>query len=170
MIIREERKEDRPAVYDLIRRAFASAEHADGNEQDLTEALRKGKSFIPALSLVAEEEGKLIGHILFTEAHIGGRAVLALAPLSVLPEFQRQGVGQALIAEGHRIGKALGYPLSVVLGSETYCPKQGYVPADTLGIEAPFDVPRENFMVCILRETGKDIRGRMEYAEEFGIG
>ena len=99
MLIRQEKREDYPEVYELIKQAFASAEHADGNEQDLVEALRKSDAFLPELSLVAEEDGKLAGHILFTKANVGDRQVLVLAPLSVRPEMQRRGIGTALIRE-----------------------------------------------------------------------
>lgn len=169
MLIRKEEKKDYEAVYSLVKQAFDSAEHADGNEQDLVRELRKGKAFIPELSLVAEKDGILVGHILFTKAMVGTRVVLALAPLSVLPEYQRQGIGTALIKEGHRIAKELGYEYCVVLGSERYYPKAGYLPADLFGIQAPFEVPRENFMACKLKPDAAEIQGIMKYAAEFGI-
>ena len=93
MNIRTERPDDYEAVYSLVEQAFASAEHSDGTEQDLVAALRKGEAFVPELSLVAEIDGKIVGHILFTEAKVGGDTVLVLAPLSVLPAYQRRGVG-----------------------------------------------------------------------------
>ena len=123
MNIRKEKMEDYNSIYAVVKAAFDSAEHADGNEQDLVEALRKGESYIPALSLVAEEKGKIVGHIMFTKARVGQTDVLALAPLSVLPEYQRKGIGTALIKEGHKIAKDLGYGYSVVLGSEKYYPR-----------------------------------------------
>ena len=131
--------------------------------------MRKGEAFIPDLSLVAETDGKIVGHILFTKAKVKNNIVLALAPLSVLPEYQRQGIGIALIKEGHSIAKTLGYSYSIVLGSENYYPRTGYVPADTFGIHPPFDVPRENFMAYKLDENAPDIYGTIEYAQEFGI-
>ena len=167
--IRQETTTDHEAVYSLVKRAFACAEHADGNEQDLVEALRKGVAFIPELSLVAEVDGKIAGHIMFTAATVDGKTVLALAPLSVLPEYQRKGIGKALIQEGHAIARKLGYTHSFVLGSETYYPKTGYVPAEKCGIKAPFDVPSENFMVCMIDETGDELHGIIKYAPEFGI-
>ena len=97
MKIRRETPNDYKEVYALISEAFASAEHADGTEQDLTAALRKSAAFIPELSLVAESGGRLAGHVLFTRITIGGQEALALAPLSVRPEYQRQGIGTALI-------------------------------------------------------------------------
>lgn len=169
MKIRQAEARDWTAIYEVVREAFSSAEHADGNEQDLVNALRKGEAFIPELSLVAEANGKIIGHIMFKKAKVGIENILALAPLSVLPAYQRQGVGSALIRKGHEIAQRLGYNYSVVLGSEKYYPRFGYVQADALGIEAPFDVPRENFMVCKIMDEAVAVRGVMEYAKEFGI-
>lgn len=170
MVIRQEEARDHSTVYSLVKRAFETAEHADGKEQDLVSALRKSKAYIPQLSLVAETDGTLVGHILFTRAEVGDAAVLALAPLSVLPEYQRQGVGTALIREGHRIAGELGYGWSIVLGSETYYPRLGYLPADTFGIKAPFEAPRENFMACRLTGSAPAVHGTVRYAKEFGIG
>ncbi len=170
MIIRQERTADYETVYTVIKKAFDSAEHADGNESELVNALRKGKGFIPSLSLVAEIDEKIVGHILFTKATVGKTPVLALAPLSVLPEYQKQGIGTALIKEGHRIARELGYGFSVVLGSANYYPRVGYLPADTFGIYPPFDVPRENFMAYKFNENAPDVQGIIQYAEEFGIG
>ena len=157
--IRQENKKDYNEVYNVIKTAFASAEHSVGNEQDLVVALRKSKNFIPKLSLVAVYDDKIVGYILFT----------ALAPLAVLPEYQRQGIGKKLIEEGHKIAKKLGYHFSVVLGSEKYYPKSGYVPASRYGIKAPFEVADENFMAIKLNDTDKKIAGTVEYAKEFGI-
>ena len=169
MIIRKEKVTDYEMIYSVVKKAFDSAEHADGNEPELVNELRKGLSYIPELSLVAETDGRIVGHILFTKAKVNDNTVLALAPLSVLPEYQRQGTGTALIKEGHKIAKALGYKYSIVLGSENYYPRTGYVPADTFGIQPPFDVPGENFMAYKLDENAPDIHGTIEYAQEFGI-
>lgn len=169
MIIRKEKPQDHEMVYVVIKKAFDCAEHADGNEQDLVNELRKGTAFIPDLSLVADINGKLIGHIMFTEATVEGHTVLVLAPLAVLPEYQRQGVGTALIQEGHRIASKLGYDYSVVLGSENYYSRVGYLLAEEWGIMPPFEVPRENFMVCRLNENAPKLSGMIHYAKEFGL-
>lgn len=169
MIIRKETDKDYSEVYNVVKTAFSTAEHSDGTEQELVEALRKGNAFVPELSLVAEVDGKIAGHILFSKAKVGGDTVLVLAPLSVLPEFQKQGVGTALIKEGHRIAKDLGYQYSLVLGSEVYYPRVGYLTAEELGIEVPEGMPSDNFMAIRLCENAKPVSGSVTYAKEFGI-
>ena len=167
--IRQEKIKEYEEVYHVIKTAFETAEHSDGNEHDLVVALRKSNNFIPKLSLVAIEDNKIVGYILFTKIKIGQFEELALAPLGVLPEYQHQGVGSKLIEEGHKIAKNLGYHYSVVLGSEKYYPKFGYIPAIQYGIKAPFDVPNENFMAIKLNEANTEIKGIVQYAKEFGI-
>ena len=167
--IRQENKNDYDEVYNVVKKAFETAEHSDGNEHDLVDALRKSNSFIPELSLVAIEDGKIVGHILFTKIKIGKSEELALAPLAVLPEYQKQGIGSKLIEEGHKVAKNLGYHYSIVLGSENYYPKFGYIPASNYGIKAPFDVEDKNFMAIKLNDPKLKIEGIVEYAKEFGI-
>ena len=167
--IRQENKNDYDEVYNVVKKAFETAEHSDGNEHDLVDALRKSNSFIPELSLVAIEDGKIVGHILFTKIKIGKNEELALAPLAVLPEYQKQGIGSKLIEEGHKVAKNLGYHYSIVLGSENYYPKFGYIPASNYGIKAPFDVEDKNFMAIKLNDPKLKIEGIVEYAKEFGI-
>lgn len=169
MIIRQENVNDYKEVYKLITEAFETAEHADGNEQDLVVALRKGNAFIPELSLVAEENEQIVGHIMFTKMMVGNDEVIALAPLSVKPSFQRQGIGKALIAEGHRIAKELGYSYAVVLGSQTYYLKSGYSLAKDFGIKIPNGITEENYMAIKLQNDAKPISGAVTYANEFGI-
>lgn len=169
MLIRQEEIKDYKIVYSVIKKAFSCAQHTDGNEHNLVDALRISKAFIPELSLVAEINGKIVGHIMFTKANIDNNVVLALAPLSVLPEYQKKGVGTALIKEGHKIAKKLGYGYSIVLGSEKYYPKTGYLPANRFGIKPSFDVPEENFMVYKINKDAFNIHGIVKYAKEFGI-
>lgn len=169
MFIRQEEIKDYKIVYSVIKKAFSCAQHTDGNEHNLVDALRSSKAFIPELSLVAEINGKIVGHIMFTKANIDNNVVLALAPLSVLPEYQKKGVGTALIKEGHKIAKKLGYGYSIVLGSEKYYPKTGYLPASRFGIKPSFDVPEENFMVYKINKDAFNIHGIVKYAKEFGI-
>lgn len=95
--------------------------------------------------------------------------MLALAPLSILPSYQRQGIGLALMAQGHRIAKGLGFGYSVVLGHAGYYPKAGYCPASQLGIKAPFDVPDENFMALKLDPDAGELHGVIRYDRAFGL-
>ena len=167
--IRQENENDYEEVYNLIKTAFQTAEHSDGNEHDLVVKLRKSDSFIPELSLVAIKDDKIVGYILFTKIKIGKYEEIALAPLGVLPEYQNQGIGARLIKEGHEIAKKLGYHYSIVLGSDTYYPKFGYIPAIQYGIKAPFEVPNQNFMAMKLNHTDFEIKGVVKYAQEFEI-
>lgn len=169
IVVRQEIKSDYAGVYQLVSDAFASAEQTDGNEQDLVEALRKSESFIPKLSLVAKMEGELAGHILFTRVKVGTDEVLALAPLSVKPKFQRMGVGSALIRTGHQIAADMGYSYSLVLGSAQYYPRFGYAPAAEYGIQVPDGFPADCFMAARLRDDAEPVCGAVIYAKEFEL-
>ena len=169
MEIRQERADDHHTVFQVVKEAFSHAEHSDGNEQELVTKLRAAPAFIPELSLVAVEDGKIVGHILFTKITIGEAVELALAPLSVLPSCQRRGIGLALIREGHRIAKQLGYDYSVVLGSPAYYPRAGYLPASLYGIEAPFEVRDEYFMAFKLQDDAPSVKGVVRYDPAFEI-
>lgn len=169
MLIRKEIKRDFNEVYQVVKTAFETAEHSDGNEHDLVVALRDSDNFVSELSLVAEIDSKIIGHIMFTTAQVNEDIVLVLAPLSVLPEYQHQGIGTALIKKGHLIAKNLGYDYSLVLGSEEYYPRLGYLPAVEFGIEIPEGIPSVNFMAIKLQNNAKAISGKVNYAKEFGM-
>lgn len=169
MTIRTEQQADYDSVYRVVKSAFAAAEQSDGNEQDLVNALRQSNAFIPELSLVSEINGKIVGHIMFTKLQIGRHTALALAPLSVLPKYQRQGIGTSLILAGHKTAQTLGYSYSVVLGSEKFYPRIGYLPAEKFGIQPCFEVPGKNFMAYKLSENAPIISGIVKYADEFGI-
>lgn len=169
MLIRQEKPNDYATVYQVVKTAFASAEESDGTEQDLVTALRQSKAYIPQLSLAAQHGERIIGHIPFTKVSVGEKTELALAPLAVLPDYQRQGVGKALIAEGHRIARELGYNYIVVLGSPAYYSKSGYRPASRFGIQSPFDVPDEYFMAIRLNENAGPLNGVPKYDPAFGI-
>lgn len=169
LVIRKETEKDYLNIYDVVEKAFKNAEHRDGTEQDLVVNLRKGESYIPELSLVAEINGLIVGYIMFSKIQIGENTEIALAPLAVLPEYQKQGIGTKLILEGHKKAKEMGFHYSVVLGSKDYYPRLGYIPAVNYKIQAPFEVEDENFMAIKLNETQTEISGIVKYAKEFGI-
>ncbi|KJU72267.1 GNAT family N-acetyltransferase [Clostridium baratii] len=168
IIIREENNKDFNEVYEVIRLAFMNAEHTDHNEHNLVNKLRGSEAFVKGLSLVAEDNGKIVGHIILTKVKIGNNESLALAPLAVLPNYQKSGIGSKLIIESHKRAKELGYSSVIVLGHPDYYPRFGYKPASKWEIKAPFEVPDESFMAIELIENGlKDISGTVNYAKEF---
>lgn len=123
---------------------------AFGSEEEalLTTNLLKDKSAEPMLSLLAFDNKKAIGHILFTRAYINSikneTLIHILAPLAVIPEYQNQGIGGMLIRESIKRLKDLGSELVFVLGHITYYPKYGFIPdAKKLGYPAPYPIPEE---------------------------
>ncbi|WP_165852174.1 GNAT family N-acetyltransferase [Chryseobacterium pennae] len=173
--IRKEEVKDYEAVFKLTEEAFRDMEHSDHQEHFLVEKLRKSEAFIPELSLVAEDEhGIVAGHILFTKLMIENGLEtfesLALAPVSVKPDFQNQGIGGQLIREGHLRAQKLGYQSVILIGHEEYYPRFGYEKTSNFGISFPFDIPEENGMAIELVEDGlKNKKGRVKYPKEFGI-
>lgn len=150
IIIRQELGKDLDEVYNLIKTAFETAKVKDGDEQDFTVRLRNGKNFIPELSLVAEANGKLIGHIMFTKtpvAQSNGEKFegLLVAPLSVLLEYRDFGVGSTLMKEGLRLGAQLGYKAAFLIGDPNYYHRFGYQSSSLFGITHP-DIPVEYVM------------------------
>lgn len=174
MNIRTEKPEDYLITEEVVKKSFIDAPHTDGKEWLLVKKLRASDHFIPELSLVAEKDNKIIGHILFTPISIisaGSKKFksLALAPVSVLPDFQGHGIGSQLIEVGHRIAKDLGCTSVILLGHPEYYPRFGYRKASVLGISAPFDVPDEAFMAKELMAGALDgVSGVVEYPIEFG--
>ncbi|KTD86736.1 GNAT family N-acetyltransferase [Paenibacillus etheri] len=168
IIIRQEKVEDINDVYHVVQKAFEKVDYSDHDEHNLVNRLRHSTKFIPELSLVAEYENKIVGHILFTEITVDGHTLIALAPVAVLPEMQGKGIGKLLITEGHKIATQLGYKSSIVLGHDKYYPKFGYKKASQYGIEAPFEVAEANFMAVELMDGAlSDVHGVVEYAKEF---
>lgn len=165
--IRPERPADFPVIHKLVRLAFATAEHSDGDEHFLVDHLRASPDYIPELALVAEEDGHIVGHILLTKLKVGTATALSLAPLSVLPGHQNKGIGAALIRQGHDLARALGWEFVVLVGHAAYYPRFGYKPAASFGTLAPFDVPAECFMVINLQGGPEHLPGMVEYSSAF---
>lgn len=170
--IRQEQESDYKAVYELVELAFKNMGESDHSEHFLVERLRKSDAFIPELSLVAVAGDEIIGHILMTKVEIVSDDTtilsLALAPVAVLPKYQGQGVGGALICEAHKRAAGLGYGSAVLLGHKDYYPKFGYKKAIDFGIEFPFDIPCEFCMAIELIPNGlKDVHGVVKYSKPF---
>ncbi|HCC3140669.1 GNAT family N-acetyltransferase [Niallia sp. Sow4_A1] len=176
IIIKQEEVKDYELTEKVVELAFADAEHSDKSEHHLVARIRNSNSFVPELSQVAIDKDKesIVGHILLSKINImdDNQTVesLALAPVSVLPEYQNQGIGRLLISEALKEAKELGYNSVVVLGHPEYYPKFGFKKASIWEIKAPFEVPDEAFMVIELRENTLDnVSGVVEYPSVFFV-
>jgi putative acetyltransferase len=167
LTIRPEQPADHEAIFEVNRLAFGQPAEAN-----LVQALRQSPAFIPELSLIAVEDKQVVGHILFTRITVRSgyttHAALALAPMAVLPECQRRGIGSALVKRGLADARHLGHDLVVVVGHPDYYPRFGFIPAEPLGIHAPFEVSAGAFMVLELRSNALvGVQGEVEYPPEF---
>jgi len=166
VMIRKEEEKDYERVYEIHLLACKQE-----NEGKLIEKIRLGDDFIPALSLVAEMDDKMVGHILFSKVRIIGDSVfetLALAPMSVIPEYQKKGIGSLLIMSGIMFAKELGFDSIFVLDYEDYYTKFGFQKVSNWNIKCPFRVPDEGFMAIeLINDSLKNITGTIEYPDEF---
>ncbi len=174
MIIRTEQIKDYDAVYELTELAFKTMPFADGDEQDLVVRLRNSDAFIHDLSIVAEQDGNIVGHIMLTLGHIEHEDViidtLVLAPVSVHPDHQNKGIGSILIRESINRAKTLGYKSINLVGHEKYYPRFGFKPASNWGIKMELEVPDQNFMFLELFENSlKNSQGLLKYPKEFNF-
>lgn len=147
--------------------AFPTAEEAD-----LVEALRADPgAWLSELSVVVEDPsaGVVIGHALASRCWIGVAAALALAPCSMLPEYQRRGAGSAAIRAVLAAARLRGEAAVIVLGHADYYPRFGFTPASRFGVRAPFDAPDEAFMALALDGSRPMPTGTVRYAAAFGV-
>lgn len=168
--LRTEKPDDYKEIYRLHEAAFGGDE-----ESRLVDRLRKSEGFVPELSVVAEGDAGITGHILFTEISIqpdaedaSSQLSLSLAPMAVLPAFQKQGIGKALVREGLRRAKELKYASVIVLGHPDYYPAFGFVKASEFGLWSVFEAPDEAFMALELKEAAlSKFGGEVVYSPEF---
>lgn len=165
MDIRLETIEDIAAIRHVNDLAFGRP--AEG---ELVDRLRAAGAIIA--SLVAEVDGRLIGHALFSPAALQSGSetipIAALGPVAVLPENQRQGAGLRLITSGLEMCRAAGYDLAIVLGHPAYYPRFGFRPAAPLGVRWEHNAPEEAFMVMALRPGAlAGVSGIARYRPEF---
>ncbi len=165
--IRPETKKDFSKITQVNDSAFGQK-----NEGRLIERLRQTENYIPELSLVAELDDEIIGHILLYPITIHSDISLfqsiSLGPMAVTPAHQRTGIGSRLVIEGLEAAKKLGHRSVIVVGHPEYYPKFGFKRASHWNIKVPFEVPNDAFLALELVEgelEGK--RGTVEYPEEF---
>jgi putative acetyltransferase len=153
MQIREAVEADLGDVMAIERLAFGFEKEAE-----LVRELLHDPSAKPLLSLLAYRKGRAVGHILFTKAHLTDSqntvSIVILAPLAIVPDAQKQGIGGKLIQHGLGLLSKSGVDLVFVLGHPEYYPRYGFTPAGQLGFEAPYPIPSEHagaWMVQALR-------------------
>jgi len=165
MAIREERPQDVPAIYALTQAAFAKAKHADGNEQEIVNALRADGDL--TLSLVATNmDEAIVGHIAFSPITIsdGTEGWYAVGPVSVIPTRQRTGIGSQLAEDGIERMIAMGAKGLVLLGDPGYYERFGFRCEPDLVLPG---VPPEYFQIRVL-DDGPCPHGEVAYAPGFG--
>ncbi|MGZ9584488.1 GNAT family N-acetyltransferase [Paenibacillus marinisediminis] len=167
--VRTEQHEDHQAIRDVNIAAFDNR----NDEADLVDRIRQSLYYVPMLSIIAEDDGEIVGHLMLSEAEVTEgdqhHKVIALAPIAVMPDRQREGIGKLLIEVGLKRCKELGYSLVLLIGHPTYYPKFGFVPARAHGLELrQFQVPDEVFMVYELQEHALErISGELKYPPAF---
>ncbi len=160
-MIRAERASDREAIFSVNARAFET-----DLEARLVDVLRERDAV--AVSLVAELDGAIAGHILISPVSVGDREFVALAPLAVTPEHQRIGIGSALVRAGIDACRERGDAAIFVLGHAKYYPRFGFVPAGPKGLHYKHEEFDPHFFVLELREGALDgVRGMVTYHPAF---
>ncbi|MCL1467778.1 GNAT family N-acetyltransferase [Argonema galeatum] len=162
-----ETEDDIATIREVVTAAFGQT-----NEAQLVEAIRNSPNFIPELSIVAKEDGNVVGHILFSPITIEAQEQIsgagALAPLAVTPARQRQAIGTQLVQVGLSKCRNLGHSIVVVLGHPQYYRRFGFQTASKFGMQAPFPVPDEAFMVFeLMPDALKNVSGIVRYPTYF---
>jgi putative acetyltransferase len=163
--VRAERSDDHAAIRLVNEAAFGGAEEAV-----LVDTLRA--EGLVLVSLVAEVDHHVVGHILFgrmaIETSTGTVSAVSLAPMAVLPQFQRQGIGGHLVRRGLDLLREMGEQIVIVVGHPSYYPRFGFSSETARGLDGPF--PREAFMAIELTPGALDrVQGRVRYPDAFGV-
>jgi putative acetyltransferase len=167
MHIREEKPSDIDNIREINSEAFETIAEAN-----LVDALRT--SGCTRISLVAETENGLVGHILFTPVDLSGcennLKMMGLAPMAVKSQFQNKGIGSKLVQEGLKRCQFSGYDAVVVLGHSDYYPRFGFEPAVRFCIKSEYEVPDDVFLIIELKpNTLTGYKGVIKYQDEFNV-
>jgi len=170
IVVRPEESRDFAAIREIHQLSFGG-----DNEANLVEKIRGSRDFVPGLSLVADLEGRTVGHVMFSkigirppDPQLPEEVALALAPLAVHPDFRNKGIGSELVTQGLKSCRQHGYSLVVVVGEQSYYARFGFIPARPKGLEVPFPVPERAFLVAeIIPHPGPGIKGTVRYPSAF---
>lgn len=168
--LRSETPEDRAAILALTAEAFAVSPETglpvegEPEEVDILRRLFECDEYLPELSVVAEIDGEIVGHVISTRAWADGLELLGLGPIGVTPRLQRHGIGSALMRETVIRANAAGERGIGLLGSTDYYPRFGFVPASSMGIEAPDTRWGDNFQFLPLALWPGGVHGTFRYA------
>jgi putative acetyltransferase len=162
VIVRAERDADYAEIFAVVDAAFG-----DEPVAELVDALRVTPGYLPDLALVAEEDGEVVGHVMFTHTRLDtGKRILMLSPLAVRPDRQRRGIGSALVRHGLRLARERGEPVVIVEGDPRYYSRFGFVRASELGLGEPHEgIPDGAFQALALADDHP--RGRVVYPTAF---
>jgi putative acetyltransferase len=162
---RVETDADISTIREITVAAFPTEEEAG-----MIDALRTDPGWIDGLSVVAtNRDDRVVAHALLTRCHVGDAPSLMLGPVSVLPEFQRQGAGDAVTRAVLEEARRQGEPHVVVVGWPEYYPRFGFVRASVHGITVSIDAPDEAVMVLALDPRQPLPRGVVRFAAGFGL-
>jgi putative acetyltransferase len=158
---------DRAGILEVVRDAFSSEDRDGREELDIVESTWELQAAPPELELVAVADGTIVGHVLAARGDLGGREVVGVAPLAVLPSRQGTGIGTALIVELLRRAEAARLPLLVVLGDPGYYGRFGFEPSGPLEISyGPAGAGNPHFQVRRLAGYDPSYRGEFTYCWE----
>ena len=168
LTIRAEAPGDRSAIAEVTTAAFGKEDEAR-----IVDAIRDSDGYVPELSLVAELDGRIVGHVMLSYVGLSNdvQRLLELGPISVAPPHQRVGVGSALVREALRRADERGDPLVLVLGHANYYPRFGFRSARELGIDPPDPkIADEVFLAIPLKAYDPALRGRIVFPPAFDAG
>jgi putative acetyltransferase len=169
MIIRVAHHQDFEQIEAVHEAAFSATNLGHNGEAELVRALHASDDTL--VSLIAEHEGEMVGHVMFSRMHVEADGTLlsaaGLAPVAVLPKLQNRGTGSSLISAGLEALQTAGIQISFVLGHPAYYPRFGYSAVDALPFSSPFAGP--HFMALWLDTSlPRPTSGRADYAKAFG--
>lgn len=168
VVIREVSRSDYERVLLVQREAFGSPEEA--------EIVRAVRDLVGSFGLVAEEDATVVGHVQLSRAWVGLDPVLALGPIGVLPSRQARGIGSALVEAALTTSRKRGELAVILLGSQEYCPRFGFLAGATFGLRNPFTgtqedgfvVAERDFMIAPLGDRAASLAGAVRWHPSFG--